>query len=129
VDANSKVFVYQGLALVDLQQGQTVRAREHLGKILGGNLGNAETMRLLGVSYLLEGHPEDAIGPLDRAVRRDPEAAMAWNNLGAAYLMLRREDLACSAMGRAVQLAPRNEKFLEDLEALPRGCSGLGDNP
>jgi len=61
---------------------------------------------LLGLATLVQGRPQDALQPLQRAVELDPRLAAAQFNLGYALEGLGRLDQALQAYRRAVAVAP-----------------------
>ena len=62
----------------------------------------------LGRRLILEGRPEEALGPLRIAVERRPDSASARTNLGRALVLLGRHEEAEGELRRALELEPRN---------------------
>jgi tetratricopeptide (TPR) repeat protein len=74
---------------------------------------NVATAINLGGAYILQGKHDRAIPVLEVATRLEPDNAMAWNNLAAAYLgklpfaTQERQDRAILAYERALAVDPR----------------------
>ena len=69
----------------------------------------------LGAENVVLGNLEEAIVDLRKALALDPELTDAWNNMGAAWRRLRREDLAEFSYHRALRLRPNNYSALSNL--------------
>lgn len=63
-------------------------------------------LRLAGTAALLQGHPDEAIPWLERALRRDPSLAPAHLDLGRALLATGVRGRAVAELRRAVELDP-----------------------
>lgn len=66
---------------------------------------NPQAQELLGWAYYLRGDLEQALGPLEQAIRLDPNQASAFYRLGVALARLGRVEEAHYAYQRAVDLA------------------------
>ena len=77
----------------------------------------------LGLTYLGVQQPEDATPYLVKATSVDPLNAVAFNLLGVAYAQSGRRELSLAAFQSAVQLAPANVRFRENLERARSGGS------
>lgn len=69
------------------------------------------------------GHVTEAVDLYRQAIRRDPRAAEAHNNLGCAFLALHRLEEAVAAFSRAVELRP---EYVEALDSLGVALAELG---
>jgi len=58
------------------------------------------------VSYINSNQPEKAIEPLQKAIKIEPKSAVAYNNLGVAYNLIKRYDDGIAACRKAVELDP-----------------------
>ena len=65
----------------------------------------------LGREMVLEGRPEEALGPLRIAVERRPDSAGARTNLGRALVLLGQYEEAEAELRGALELEPRNKVF------------------
>jgi tetratricopeptide (TPR) repeat protein/mono/diheme cytochrome c family protein len=77
--------------------------------------GNAEYQAFLGSAYIEVGRPEQAIAPLEAALRLDERLAGAHSDLGTALMATGRLPEALAHFTRAVALEPRNEVVLYNL--------------
>jgi Tfp pilus assembly protein PilF len=75
---------------------------------------------LLGYAWLKEqlGLPNDAIGLYQRAANAYPDQPSVHSNMGLCYARQRRFDEAMTAMNRAVQLAPKNPLYRNNIAAV-----------
>lgn len=69
----------------------------------------------LGNIHYLKGEHEKAMGYYIMAIKTDGDNAEAWSNLGAEYLNIHQNDSAYYALDKAVQLDPKNENALHNL--------------
>ena len=92
------------------------RARRLLGRIAGRADASARTLALYGMALERAGRPQRAESAYRRAIERDPEHAIALNNLA---MILSREygrlKQALDLAQRAVEAAPRSPAVLDTL--------------
>lgn len=67
---------------------------------------NAEAYAHLGVAYLRQDRPADAVAPLETAVKICPELAAAHTSLGVAYRMTGQPERAVQAHEAALRIDP-----------------------
>jgi tetratricopeptide (TPR) repeat protein len=65
----------------------------------------------LATVHMEEGNGEEAVQLLEHFVRRTPDVAAAWANLGQAYDLVGKYDEAEKAFGRALVLAPHEGRI------------------
>jgi tetratricopeptide (TPR) repeat protein len=83
--------------------------------------------------YLQQHQPEKAVRLLEPFVRKRPEFAEAWANLGRAYMESGRHDEAEKAFGRSLQRDPSSglvrvslaELYMEHLRRIPEAWAAL----
>jgi len=94
------------LANSHLQSGQPRRSLKELLPLDKQADDIPEYHFLLGMTYLrLEGHTQDALEELNKAVDMAPKLGMAWNNLGMAYMTAGQLDEAEEALKRALSIS------------------------
>ncbi len=87
-----------------------------MGKGQGGQIGRLEEEIKtnpsvnnyidLSLAYINSGQPEKSFDPLRKAEAIAPGNPLIYNNLGVAYIMLKRFDEGIAACRRAIELAP-----------------------
>lgn len=87
-----------------------------------------------GRARLLRGEIAGAIAAYRLALQEPASAAQANNGLGAAYAMLGKPDVATRYFERAIELDPRETKYVDNLARLQRAqaaalVTGLGASP
>jgi TolB-like protein/predicted Zn-dependent protease len=92
------------------------RAREELAKAQRTLPNNARIFWILGLIDRRQGHWDEAIRKLERAVDLDPRHASTITTLGETYFNLRRYEEAIAMYNRALALEPRSV-FLRCAEA------------
>ncbi len=103
-----------GLALQ--QSGQYSLAERHLTQVVTQAPANAHAWLLLGLSFQKREMPEQAIAPLENAVRLAPRESFAKLELADAYL----------ATGRSLQARDTFQSLTEDDPLLAKAWQGLG---
>lgn len=93
-------------------QQQTGSADQHAGNDvaqLEKALAASPTFRNyvnLGVAYQNAGQPKRSIPLFEKAIELQPGSAIAWNDLGVGYLMIKQFPEAEQALAKAIQLDP-----------------------
>lgn len=80
---------------------------------------------LLGELYSENGAFTDAVGPLQQAVKLEPESFEAWNSLGLSLFRLKRYQQALPALRKASSLNPQ---YFATLTMLASALHALGDD-
>lgn len=80
--------------------------RGYLAESQGPKSGLAHVYFLHGVMAQAKGAADAARDLLRKTIDRRPDFAPAWNNLGIAYLALRKDGEALKSLRKAVELAP-----------------------
>ena len=101
--------VHQLLAVLDLQQGEATRAREHAAASLALRPDHLPTLLLAGEAARAAGVPSEAMRSFERAVALLPSHAEAWFQLGLVKQDLHELDGAAAAFRRVLELTPRAE--------------------
>ena len=83
-----------------------------------------DTLHLLGLACLEQGHAEAAAGLVSRAIQRRPDVPFYYNTLGNAFRGLRRFEPALLCFRKAISLAP---KFAEALANLGSALEESGE--
>lgn len=97
-----------GLARVQLQLGDTVRALQSANLAVALKGDSAEAVALQGQVHMASGNLDKAIERFRKAVQLDGGNETAWTNLPLAYLRADRLDEAFEAGKKAVQVLPQN---------------------
>jgi predicted Zn-dependent protease len=84
---------------------------------------NAGLLMNLGMARYMAGHPDQALGPLQKSARLDPSLAPASLFLGASFLDLGRSKDAVPPLERAVAAMPQNADAREMLARAYLGTS------
>lgn len=87
--------------------------------------GDSSQLIFLGELYSRNGAFSDALEPLERAVKVEPESFEAWNSLGLSLFGLKRYQEALPALQRAAKLNPQ---FFTTLTLLASTLHALGDD-
>jgi Flp pilus assembly protein TadD len=114
--------VLLGLAALYDRAGEFKKSLPLLERVSSLQPGNSEVDRRLGIDLFHSGHPEQALEPLRKAVRANPEDAEANFYLGLCYLALDREDEANKAFQRQAAKVPGDQ---DELYLFMKGYSGL----
>jgi tetratricopeptide (TPR) repeat protein len=69
----------------------------------------------LSVTYINNNQPEKSLDPLEKAKALKPDSAVVYNNLGVAYIMLKRFDEGIAACRRAIELDPAFQRAKNNL--------------
>lgn len=101
--------VHQLLALLDLQQGEVARAREHAATSLALRPDHAPTLMLAGDAARAAGAQDEALRAFERVVALLPAHAEAWFQIGLVRQDLHDLDGAAAAFRRVLELTPRAE--------------------
>ena len=101
--------VHQLLAVLDLQQGEVTRAREHAATSLALRPDHLPTLLLAGEAARAAGAPGEALRSFERVVVLLPSHAEAWFQLGLVKQDLHELDGAAAAFRRVLELTPRAE--------------------
>lgn len=97
-------------AIAAFTRGDLQAARSGFQKLLILAPDNLTGLVNLGsVEYRLN-HPEEAEKLLKRAVRAEPDAALAWLTMGVIYYDQEKLDAALAALSQAVMLDPKNAR-------------------
>ena len=96
------------LARTLADQGRHVAAIGHLERALELEPDSPESLLLLGLVHSQSGHPERAVGPLQRLVRSSPEHFAGRFNLAAAYAQQELYPEASEQYAKALQIDPSN---------------------
>ena len=94
----------EGLALH--RAGRLGEAAQRYGKVLSGDPGHFDALRLLGMVRTQSGRPEEGVALIRRAIEVDPEVATAHASLGAALSGLNRPAEAVASLDAALALKP-----------------------
>ncbi|MEA2695128.1 MAG: eukaryotic-like serine/threonine-protein kinase [Acidobacteriota bacterium] len=130
------------LAYMEYRLGENAAARGHLEELLRRSPDHHLAQSLLAQIELLAGNPERAVTLYGKLVASKPRLADI-DNLGLAYLLLKRYPEAEASFEKALSLEPRNPLFLLNLADArllrgdPRGAAPLyeevlalaGDDP
>lgn len=75
---------------------------------------------LLGYAQLKDrlGLPDDSLRLYEQAAKAYPREPSVYNNMGLCYARCKRYDQAVAAMARAVQLAPHNARYRNNIAAI-----------
>ena len=82
------------------------RAEAALKELLAASPGHAEGLHLYGLLLCQTGREEEGIASLREATVREPEMALYWNNLAAAYSQRQDWDASLAAARQATALDP-----------------------
>ena len=88
------------------QQGQISQAQAIYQDILKIQPRHADSLHLLGVTYVQTGHLERGANLIAEALKIDPNLAEAHNNLGSTLRALQRHDEALISYDRTLALRP-----------------------
>jgi tetratricopeptide (TPR) repeat protein len=130
------------LAYMEYRLGENAAARGHLEELLRRSPDHHLAQSLLAQIELLAGNPERAVTLYGKLVASKPRLAEI-DNLGLAYLLLKRYPEAEASFGKALAIEPKNPLFLLNLADArllrgdPRGAAPLyeevlalaGDDP
>ena len=95
-----------------LSQGKAEQAQAILERLWESHRGDVAVAINLGGAFILSGQFKRAVPLLEEVVAREPKDAMAWTNLGAAYLgnpvlaTTEAQDKAIAAFERALECDP-----------------------
>jgi SAM-dependent methyltransferase/tetratricopeptide (TPR) repeat protein len=93
-------------ALELMRSGRGEEALAVCGPLFDAPLADTEALHYLGYLAIELGHPQRAIGVLERAIRRPPVDPHLHNTLAIAYQRLGQPEPAVEALRRAIALAP-----------------------
>jgi TolB-like protein/class 3 adenylate cyclase/Tfp pilus assembly protein PilF len=108
---NSLPGAYRTLGWVYLWKKQHEQAIVELERALALDPNSADDHLVLGTILAWAGRPEDAIGMIEKAMRLNPFYHVGYaNNLGFAYILAGRYEVATSLLQQAIN---RNPNFLD----------------
>jgi tetratricopeptide (TPR) repeat protein len=90
-----------------LRNNEPVLASEQLTEILKSVPGEVNSMRMLGVSLVLQGRLDEAITQLQAVIHKVPDFAMAYDDLGGALAAAGNFEEAEKSLRRALKLDPK----------------------
>ena len=109
-EANRRLVAEGSRLLAAKRPGEAI---SRLSKAWELDASSATTAINLGGAYIMQGKHNSAVPYLEAATRLEPDNAMAWSNLAAAYLgklpfaTRKRQDRAINAYERSLALDPR----------------------
>jgi GT2 family glycosyltransferase/tetratricopeptide (TPR) repeat protein len=98
------------------QRGDYIAARRALEAALRESPESIDPLQELCRLIFEHGTPQEGEAALRQLIRREPEDAAAWHNLGTVVCQLGRFDEAASAYRRSLELRPRHEPTIRQLE-------------
>lgn len=98
-----------------LFQQENKQANAFYRKALELNANSAKVYSGLGVCYLLDNQPAQAIPYLEKSIKEYPFDAMAYYNLGSAFVLLKNDPEAIGVYEKAVKLNPTSLYFNYEL--------------
>lgn len=107
-----------GLGRVYLGQKKYGQAREVFGSFSGPEDLLRQARYYIGLTYLFEGKPEQAIPYLERAGREGPFFSDAFHGLGTAYRLLNLKDKAENSYRKALEINPQHAEAKKALKEM-----------
>lgn len=98
------------LAVAHYHTGQLETARKEFSEVVDVAATAAGAHYHLGLIVIREGRPEEAVEHLQEAIRRNPDYAEAYTELGYAYMRMKEFDKAGKALERAIELDPESRR-------------------
>jgi len=99
-------------AVRDYNVGHLEPAKKNLQKVLASDPSNVDANHLLGLVALRLGKFDAATRFIAKAIRGNPNLAMAHNNMGEALRAQNRFEDAAASYHRAIALAPKTASIL-----------------
>jgi tetratricopeptide (TPR) repeat protein len=94
--------------LEEARNGNCPAAEIDLKKAVSENPNEPLALTALAVCESESGHPEQATASFEQVTKLQPAAWQAWNNLGANYLALNRQEAAAQAFRKAISVEPNS---------------------
>lgn len=108
-------YLYDFLAATAyMKNREFAKATEPLKIALSKSPNNLSILNSLGTCYMAQGMAGEAISTYEQALKIDDRNTMAYYNIGSAYQILQKHDIACEYLRKAVELE-EDESFLTAL--------------